>query len=240
MTRETRTYRGVPSCEVRAEDGQPPVLTGYGAVFGSLSQNLGGFVEVVDPGAFADTLRNDNNVLGAVNHNADWLLATTASGSLALETDDIGLRYSMALDVSDPDAQRAIAKVNAGKLVGSSFSFAVREDDWSTTENGFPLRSLRAVELFELGPVASPAYRATEGEVALRSLAQFIDEPFDSVADAARQNDLATLIARAAGTDIPASDGPRETHPPETPSPVRPKRRATRKNPAARETPADN
>lgn len=226
MTLETRSYRSTPACEVRQSDDGPSVLTGYGAMFDTLSQNLGGFVEVIDQRAFNDTLRNDRNILGAVNHNTDWLLGTTASDTLTVDVDGVGLRYVVDLDPSDPDAQRAIAKVRSGKLRGSSFTFATREDEWGTTEEGFPLRRLLSVELFELGPVAMPAYRATEGEVALRSLAAFIDEPYPAVASAAAENHLADLIARAGGTDTP-TDGAADALP--APRSSRPRRiRTTR------------
>lgn len=199
--------------ELRATDGEPPVLSGYGAVFNRLSQNLGGFVEEVDPSAFVTTLSSGRNVIGAVNHDLSWLLATTESDTMTLEADSIGLRYDMTLDADDPDAVRAMAKVRTGKFRGSSFSFATREDAWSTTEQGFPLRRLLAVELYELGPVASPAYLSTADEgaaVALRSLSKFVDLPFEQVTEAARQGALTDLILR----DLPEAAQDEAPEPP--------------------------
>lgn len=213
--RETRAYhRTAP--EIRGS-ATAPVLAGYGAVFNSASQNLGGFVEEVDPSAFTDTLRRvgERNILGAFNHDASILLATTDSDSLSLRTDGTGLGYEMDLDVEDPDAIRVMRKVQTGKVRGSSFTFVTREDEWSTTAEGFPLRRLLNVELYELGPVTSPAYRATEGDgaaVALRSLSQFVDLPFERVSEAARLGQLTTLIR----SDLPG-DAPDEPDP-ETPS----------------------
>jgi HK97 family phage prohead protease len=191
-------YHSTP-IEVRTEDGAAPVLTGYGAVFNRLSQNLGGFVEQVDPEAFTTTLSTGRNILGAVNHDVSWLLATTESGTLAVEPDGTGLRFAMTLDPEDPDAVRAMAKVRTGKLPGASFTFATRDDEWGTTEQGFPLRTLRSVELYELGPVAAPAYLSTQdagNAVALRSLASFVDLPIEQVTEAARTGALTDLILR--------------------------------------------
>lgn len=215
--RETRSYRAVGTPEMRSTDDGQTTLTAYAAVFNRLSQNLGGFVEEVDPGAFTDTLRNDRNVFGSFNHDLSQLLATTDSDTLDLGVDVTGLRYEMSLDVEDPDAVRVIRKVHTGKVRGSSFSFATRDDAWSTTEDGFPLRRLLAVELFELGPVTSPAYRSTEEEgaaVALRSFSQFVDLPFEQVTEAARTGQLNALILRDLGREDEADDeGSRDTHP---------------------------
>jgi HK97 family phage prohead protease len=221
---ELRFSPGALAVETRAGKDAPE-LVGYGAVFERLSQNLGGFVEVVDPAAFTTTLASGRNVLGAVNHDLSQLLGTTDSGTLELGVDVTGLRYGMLLDLEDPDAQRAAAKVRTGKLKGSSFSFTTRDDSWGTTESGFPLRRLLAVELHELGPVASPAYLDTEeagAAVALRSLASFVDLPLDQVTQAARSGALTDLILRdlpgleRAVVDDPVPPAPRATQAGET------------------------
>lgn len=213
--RELRSYRHVAAPELRAE-GDALTLSGYAAVFDQLSQNLGGFVEQVDPAAFDGTLaRSERNVLGAWNHNLDTLLATTDSGTLAVATDARGLSYAMTLDPTDPDAQRVAAKVRSGMVKGSSFSFAVRADSWGTTDQGFPLRTLEDVVLYELGPVASPAYLQTQdggAAVALRSFSEFVDLPLAQVTEAAAAGRLTDLILR----DLP--EVPAEEPAPEPPS----------------------
>jgi uncharacterized protein len=142
-------------------------LTGYAAVFNRNSQNLGGFVEEVDPGAFTQTLRDGGNVMARGNHDDAHLLGTTDAGTLVLEIDDIGLRYTV--DLPDTSAGRDF-KVLAerGDVRFSSFAFRTIKDDWSQTEQGFPLRTLRSVQLVDVAPVNSPAYLDTS--VALRSM----------------------------------------------------------------------
>ena len=233
--RELRSYRHVDAPELRAE-GDALTLSGYAAVFDQLSQNLGGFVEVVAPTAFDETLsRSERNVLGAWNHNLDTLLATTESGSLSLATDARGLSYAMQLDPADPDAQRVAAKVRSGMVKGSSFSFAVRADSWSTTDQGFPLRTLENVVLYELGPVASPAYLQTQdggAAVALRSFSEFVDLPFEQVTEAAAAGRLVDLIARDL-PEVPVED-PAPEPPCETPGEEAQTARRGRKNPPTR------
>lgn len=199
--REFRVYRDVVAPEVRAA-GDAPVLVGYGAVFNRYSQNLGGFVEQVDPAAFNDTLQrlDGRRVVGLGNHDPNWLLADTDSRTLALDVDNLGLGYAMNLDLDDPDGKRAERKAATGKFRGSSFSFRVLPDgaEWSTTDQGFPLRTLRSVELYDVGPVTFPAYRATEDEdlaVALRSLADDVNESVDRLVAAARDDDLRTFVS---------------------------------------------
>lgn len=183
MREQRGLKQSVAGVEVRAGSSGPE-LVGYASVFNRYSQNLGGFVEEVAPGAFTDTLTRAN-VAGLMNHDVNELLATTASGTLSLEQDATGLRYVMQLDELDPTAVGAKRKVETGKLRGSSFSFRTLSDEWSATEQGFPLRRLLAVELYDVGPVTNPAYLSTEeagASVALRSLSKHLNIELDALA----------------------------------------------------------
>lgn len=198
--RESRFWR-VPAAEVRDAGDGTVVLAGYGAVFMRYSQNLGGFVEQLGPATFDDVLkRSGANVQGLVNHDPNWLLADTESGTMRLSVDATGMPYEMDLDMSDPDAVRAIAKVRTKKMRGSSFSFSVPPggDEWTLTEQGFPLRTIRTVSgLYDVGPVGSPAYLGTESDglaVALRSLAEARNLNLGSVIDLARKNELRSAV----------------------------------------------
>lgn len=206
MMNERRCYksRGVDtSVELRAAADGSKSLVGAAAVFKRYSQNLGGFVEVLAPEAFTPALQRGSNVAGLVNHDPSWLLATTGSGTLSLAQDDEAFRYVMGLDMTDPDAQRAAAKIGTGKMPGSSFSFRVAPggDSWSQTDQGFPLRTIRSIdELFDVGPVTFPAYLDTQGDTAataLRSLAEQIDRPLEDLVAAARSNELRSFIPPA-------------------------------------------
>lgn len=94
---ETRCYSG----EVRAEQQgeQPTRIIGYGSVFNSRSEPLWGFREIIKAGAFDDVLGDD--IRGLFNHDPNFILGRSASGTLSVSVDDKGLRY----DISAPDTQ---------------------------------------------------------------------------------------------------------------------------------------
>jgi HK97 family phage prohead protease len=179
--------------EVRAsEDGSR--IGGYGAVFGKLSRNLGGFVERVGDGAFNQSRSVGwPNVVCRYNHDTNMVLGTTAGGTLQLRTDQVGLDY----DVVPPNARADIVElVQRRDIQFSSFAFRVPSggDEWGVTDQNYPLRTLHEVQLVDVAPVLDPAYPdATAG---LRSLAAAMDAPFDDVSALAAEDELRRFFVR--------------------------------------------
>ena len=85
--------------EVRSESEDRKQIVGYGAVFESKSEDLGGFVEIIERGAFDDVLNDDVRAL--FNHDNNIILGRSISGTLKLSVDDVGLRY----EIDPPDTQ---------------------------------------------------------------------------------------------------------------------------------------
>lgn len=145
----------------RAENGSK-TLVGYAAKFDKLSQDLGGFVEKIDPRAF-DRCVKRCDVRGLKNHDMNMLLGRTKSGTMQLTIDDEGLRYDIAL----PETQVArdlVTEIERGDIDGSSFSFMLEPDGGDSWDDSTspPTRTLLSVrDLFDVGPVASPAYLDT-------------------------------------------------------------------------------
>lgn len=165
------------------------VLTGYAAVFNRDSQNLGGFVEQVDPAAFNKSLADGLPVMARGNHDDGALLGTTWAGTLRLEVDGTGLRYEVDLpDTSAGRDYRTLAE--RGDLKWSSFAFRTIEDDWGVTESGFPQRRLLAVQLIDVAPVNSPAYLDTT--TGLRSLEAHQKTSADTSAESGTEGQRAT------------------------------------------------
>ena len=191
--------------ELRATaDGQR--IGGYGAVFGKLSRNLGGFVERVGDGAFNQSRSLGwPNVVCRYNHDANMVLGTTAGGTLTLRTDNVGLDY----DVEPPKARADIVElVQRRDIQFSSFAFRVPQggDEWSTTDQNYPLRTLHEVQLVDVAPVLDPAYPdATAG---LRSLAAHFDADPEEVRTMAAQDELRRFFVRTDNRGTPVKPKP--------------------------------
>lgn len=157
-------------------------FTGYAAVFDSPSEDLGGFREVIAPGAFAASIRQKkNDVKAFVNHDWGRLLATRAAKTLSLAEDGYGLRAEMKL----PDTQdgRDIATLTArGDIHAMSFGFQPIDVE---IMDGGKMQRLKEVRLLEVSPVTAwPAYRATTASV--RHLAELVHVEEDELAAAFR------------------------------------------------------
>lgn len=192
-------YRS-PDAEVRAATGDNGTVTieGYAVVWNRYSSNLGGYVEQIDPGAFDDSLANDDQI-ASYNHDYASILGRRSADNLVLTKDGTGLRYSVTGDASDPDVARVAAKVRAGSVVGSSFTFRSMPDGetWSYAADGFPLVTVTRAALYEVAPVVWPAYMATTEDglsVGLRSLAEQRGLALDDLVVAAREQRLRQFL----------------------------------------------
>lgn len=173
-TKERRFYTG----EVRAisdETSGVTIIRGSAAVFNSLSENLGGFREIILPGAFDSCLNNDVRAL--FNHDANFILGRTTSGTLTLSQTDEGLIY----EIKAPDTQTVkdmvLSPLARGDLSQSSFQFVIASDGerWYKDEEGRVIREIsKCSRLFDVGPVTFPAYPDTTS--AKRSMDAFLEE----------------------------------------------------------------
>ena len=146
--------------EVRAE-GDGMTFTGYASVFNSPSQDLGGFIEYVAPGAFKRSLQSRNEVKLLWNHDSGEPLASLRGGTMQLVEDDRGLKVTAQLP--NTTRGRDIAELLRTKVIDSmSFGFNVIKDTWSRDGQ---TRTLDSVRLFEVSVVSFPAYEATTAQV---------------------------------------------------------------------------
>lgn len=204
MTKTLERRYWTQPVEVRGE-GDGSVIGGYAAVFNRYSQNLGGYVERIDPGAFDRDLA-DAEVLCLFNHRDDHVLGRTGV-NLALVVDGTGLDYRCTPFMEDPTAQSVVAKVRNGLVTQSSFGFYCLEDDWSMTEQGFPLRTVLRAALVDVSPVTRPAYVDTT--TGLRSLSEKRGLDPAAVVAAAQRNSLQELLDESrAEPEAPAAPGP--------------------------------
>ena len=175
QAKEPEVRVNTTSFEVRAE-GDGMTFTGYASVFNSPSEDLGGFIEYVAPGAFKRSLQSRNEVKLLWNHDAGEPLASLRGGTMQLVEDDRGLKVTAQLP--NTTRGRDVAELLRTKVIDSmSFGFNVIKDSWSADGK---TRTLESVRLFEASIVSFAAYPATTATV--RSTNQAIDP--DKLADA--------------------------------------------------------
>lgn len=164
MDKEQRTFQ-IKGLEIRqlADQEETPQITGYGAVFNSPADIGGMFTEVIAPGAFQKALSRQDDVRALFNHNWDYVLGRTRSGTLQLEEDDKGLKFTVTPPGTSwaNDLRRSMER---GDINQCSFGFNVVKDEWNY-DTSPATRTIQEVELFEISVVAFPAYEDTEASL---------------------------------------------------------------------------
>lgn len=178
MKHETRNFDA--DFEIREEqDGM--AFIGYAAKFNSWSEDLGGFREQIEPGAFRRSLRSRNDVKLLVNHDTGRVLASTRAGTMKMYEDEVGLRVEANLP-NTTDGRDMAELLKRGDLSKMSFGFSVQKDSWNEEMTE---RTLRSVRIFEASIVAFPAYSETEALVrSLDKAAARAQVDADELADA--------------------------------------------------------
>ena len=131
--------------------------------YNSLSEDLGGFREIISPGAFRRTLEAKSKVLAFWDHNTGMPLGSTEAGTMKLVDSLQGLHFEIDAPRSSW-GEDSLESVRRGDITGCSFGFNVIKDDWET-ESDQRIRHLREVELFEISVVSFPAYPGTKVNV---------------------------------------------------------------------------
>lgn len=161
--------------EFRADDAEP-VISGYAAVFHAMSEDLGGFREVVLPGAFDEALKaSDIRVL--FNHDPSQIVARTKNGTLSVWEDDKGLRYEFTPNMKTQAGRDLVELVKRGDVDQSSFAFSMDGgiEEWDDSGDVPVRRIVKVGRLYDVSPVTYPAYPATEVQVA-RSVFDTLEE----------------------------------------------------------------
>lgn len=162
-------------CEVRAETTEDVTkITGYGAVFNKRSENLGGFREVIAPGAFDSVL--DNDVRAFFNHDHNFILGRSKSGTLKLNVDTNGLGYEIDAPQTQTIRDLVLEPMRRGDVSQSSFAFRVARDgeEWVEDDEGVIVRTITKMHrLYDVSPVSIPAY--PDAGSAVRSMQEWVE-----------------------------------------------------------------
>jgi HK97 family phage prohead protease len=147
-------------------------LRGHAAVFNSLSEDLGGFRELLEPGAFRAALRGQPDVRLLFNHDPNFVMARTASGTLELREDDTGLHVFARVDKSMTWVSDLRTAMQRGDIDQMSFAFTLAQredaDTWVVTDDGQIVRTIRTDGidgLYDVSVVTYPAYTSTQADM---------------------------------------------------------------------------
>jgi HK97 family phage prohead protease len=182
---------GVSECEIRnvpldlRVDEDRGRIRGHAIVFNSLSEDLGGFREVIKPEAVTRTLKEALDVRALVNHDTAQVLGRTRAGTLILRADARGL----GIEIHPPDTsfgRDIVESIRRGDVTGMSFGFRTLSDDWHV-EDGQDIREVTDMIVREVSVVTFPAYAATDVQVALRSLGMVMQQRRGMSLDFARK-----------------------------------------------------
>jgi HK97 family phage prohead protease len=192
--------------ELVKRDGSLPLIRGYAAVYydaadpGSEFRLWSDTVERIKPGAFDRAAREDD-VRGLFNHDENQVLGRTKSKTMRLNADARGLKY----EITPPDTQVArdvVTVLERGDVDGSSFAFLPNIVTWEEQRNAdgsmLYIRWIDEVRLFDVGPVAFPAYQSTEAGIRANGLDAAVKAEFDAWSkrgDAAADCDMLALTA---------------------------------------------
>lgn len=168
--------REIRSVECRVSVGENTrTVEGYALLFNVDSTPMGwsgDWVEKIAPGALDGVLEN-SDVLCLLNHDesrgvlARW---RKEPGSLKLEVDEKGLRYSFEAP-NTALGEELLEGIRRKDISASSFAFTVEDDEWLQRDTNTYERVIKRFgQLFDVSPVYRPAYEDTS--VAVRSLGE--------------------------------------------------------------------
>ena len=170
---------GIGNIEIRTDEEKDSEIyaEGYALVFNSWSEDLGGFVETIEPSALEGSDLSDVRAL--FNHNADKVLARSSAGTLDLETDEKGLKFrfkipntSYGKDIAENLKNGNIDQCSFGFVLddnGDSFDFDEKRSIYQRT-----LKKIKSV--MDISLVTYPAYSSTSAAPALRSIDKIENE----------------------------------------------------------------
>lgn len=165
----------------RSEAGTKHVFTGYAARFNEWSVDLGGYIEELAPGCFANTLKRHKDIMCLYAHDWRNLLGRTTAGSLRLAEDKRGLRFWCDELAGDCLSDSVLRRVERRDLQGCSFGFWVKQDQFTFPDQPGGLVRRRIMEigqLFEISMVANPAYPSTSVTIEERQTTPGADKRF--------------------------------------------------------------
>jgi uncharacterized protein len=183
--------------EVRADkEGEVKKIRGHAAVYNKLSEDMGGFREMMEPGAFTETIARDD-IRSLLNHTPNYILGRNKAGTLKVEEEVKGVYY----EITPPDTRYArdlMVSIERGDVSQCSIIFQIdskKGERWLVDGEEKPAmdafaamwgeskhkieRHVMKARLFDVGPVTFPAYPQTDVKIRdyISSLKETQDKP---------------------------------------------------------------
>ena len=194
LTAARSTKRGKVDVEVRTLAQAPEITTasndswnlrGYATVYDEAypvagGPDAGGWNETIERGATAKSIKDGADTRLLFDHDG-IPLARTASGTMRLLSDDLGMMVDADLDPSSPYAQSVRSAVMRGDADQMSFAFRVTRQEWN---EDYTDRRIKEVQLFDASVVTYPASEATVVQMNSTTPEEIEERELDPAAEA--------------------------------------------------------
>lgn len=150
---------------------QEMVIEGYAILFDTISDDLGGFKEIINPNALTGVDISDVKCL--INHDFNYVIGRTKAQTLELSLDSRGLYFKCHLP-NTSYARDIYENIKAGNVSQCSFFYTLPPKDstartWSNIDGDYVQTINRIDELIEVSIVTIPSYQDTTVEVGKRA-----------------------------------------------------------------------
>lgn len=161
-TMERRAF-GLTDIQIRAasDDAERLSFAGRAIVYDQLSEDMGGWRERIMPGAATRTLAESPDVRFLLNHDPNYLLGRTSSGTLRLSEDHGGV--AVEADMANVSYARDLAELLERRdITQMSFGFWITADGWDGTTH-----EVYGIDLDggDVSVVTYPAFSQTSAEL---------------------------------------------------------------------------
>lgn len=148
---------------------QDMVIEGYALIFNVLSKDVGGYKEIVKPGALDGVDISDVKCL--INHADEYVIGRTQAETLELSVDEKGLKFKCSLP-NTSYARDIYENIKVGNVNQCSFHCWFPEDgtgiEWSVSKGEYIRTITKISGLIDVSVVTTPAYKEAGVLVAQR------------------------------------------------------------------------
>ena len=145
------------------------VVEGYAVVFNKLSQDLGGFREIIRPSAITEELINNSDIIANYEHDNSNMMARLrkGKGNIDLKIDEHGLKFRYDIP-NTVKGDELWSHIERGEIDQCSFAFGIDYSDpaaekYHVDKDGVTIREiLKIAALYDISAVINPAYPDTE------------------------------------------------------------------------------